>query len=145
MHLDPEFVTAALDANGRVAISGALCVSCYSSLCAGKRPPKSISTKHDLCDPARAGLPKLSLVESLCIARFRVLSTSLLFRAPTRPGVYNALKGSAIVFSTNAAEACAARMPDVEFVGADLTVVFEGSRSTANSDHLEGFLRKMEC
>jgi len=143
LHLDPEFVSANYAGDGALVLCGSFCVKCNTSLREGQRPPRSISTKHDLGNPARAGLPQLSLVERLCIARYRVLSAALHFRSPTRAGMFNALRGSAIVFATNGAEECSRVMPQPEFVGRELTVVFEGPKSTSASDHLEGFLRRM--
>ena len=122
-----------------------VCGDCYTSLRARRAPRICVASGWDLGTPEHAGLNCLSLAGELAVARARCLSTALNLRLPRRAGYYFAVKGHSIVYDDDAADACAARMPDIEHAADRFTLSLEGPEAAVNSPHVERLLAGLGC
>ena len=110
---------------------------------AANRPFVSIATEFDLGMPERAGLPKLSFLGELVLARTRVLSCILNVKLPRQKNEKIILKGHVISLPENAPVVCGQVFPTLTFIKAGIQITLEGSNEGLQSRKINDLLKGM--
>ena len=147
-HLHSELVDDTLE-HGNIISKCWLCVSCNNALMDNKIPKLSIAAGVDFGDPARIGLPSLTLTEEYLIAKGRLLVSIVKLVGSQPSSRQSAKRGHVISFPHNGPSAVAERehafgkidrktYPRIDGLEEVLFVSFVGSRSEWEAHLLSG-------